>query len=112
MQVKSNVWIEIDGRVALSRWRVALLEAVQETGSISAAAAQMKISYRRAWDKIRECEDRLGVKLLETQVGGSGGGGASLTAAGREYVERFHALSTGLDMQLRQRFQELFVDLP
>jgi molybdate transport system regulatory protein len=111
MRVRSNIWIEVDDEVALSRWRIDLLQAVQETGSISAAAARMDISYHRAWDKIHECENRLGVKLLETQVGGSGGGGALLTAAGQDIVNRFKRLSAGLDAHLKQRFEELFADI-
>ena len=63
MQARANFWIEESGQVVLSTWRVKLLEAVAETGSISAAAAKMGISYRRAWDKIHESEERLGVKL-------------------------------------------------
>ena len=54
MQARANFWIEIEGKVVLSSWRVRLLEAVEETGSISAAASKMHISYRRAWDKIHE----------------------------------------------------------
>ena len=69
MRARANFWIEKDGKVVLSTWRVRLLEAVDETGSISAAASKMGVSYRRAWEKIHECEERLGEKLVETQVG-------------------------------------------
>ena len=51
MHPRANFWIERDGEVLLSTWRVRLLEAIAETGSISAAAARMNISYRRAWDR-------------------------------------------------------------
>jgi molybdate transport system regulatory protein len=108
MQVKSNFWIEQGGRVVLSRWRVALLQAIDETGSISAAAERMGIPYRRAWDKVHECEERLGVKLLATQTGGTGGGGARLTPEGGEYVKRFQKFSQGLDDLINSRFTEAF----
>ena len=108
MQIKANFWVEKDGKVALSRWRVALLQAVEETGSISAAAEHMDIPYRRAWDKIHECEKRLGLSLLDTQTGGSGGGGARLTPAGAEYVRRFQEFSRGLDDLVKARFAEAF----
>jgi molybdate transport system regulatory protein len=111
MRVKANFWVEKDGKVALSRWRVALLQAVDETGSISAAAERMKIPYRRAWDRIHECEERLGVKLLETQTGGPGGGGAQLTPEGAEFVRRFHKFSQGLDDLIKNRFAKAFEDL-
>ena len=109
MQIKSNFWIEKDGQVVLSTWRVKLLEAIAETGSISAAAEQMDISYRRAWDKIHESEERLGVKLVETQTGGSGGGGSELTDAAQDYISRFREFTTGLNSLINQRFEAYFL---
>jgi len=108
MQLRANVWIEKDGQVVLSRWRVALLQAIDETGSISAAAERLGIPYRRAWDKIHECEERLGVKLIDTQTGGSGGGGTRLTPEGADYVRRFQQFNKGLDEVVRSRFREAF----
>lgn len=70
----------------------------------------MDISYRRAWDKIHESEERLGVKLVETQTGGSGGGGSELTQAGKEYVQRFQEFATGLNEVIARRFDEFFPD--
>ena len=110
MQARANFWIEESGQVVLSTWRVKLLEAVAETGSISAAAAKMGISYRRAWDKIHESEERLGVKLVDTQTGGVGGGGSELTAAAQDYVQRFHEFTAGLNELINQRFREYFID--
>jgi molybdate transport system regulatory protein len=109
MQVKANFWIEKDEQVVLSTWRVKLLEAVAETGSISAAAEHMNISYRRAWDKIHESEERLGVRLVETQTGGAGGGGSQLTEAALDYVRRFREFTTGLNSIIQQRFEEFFL---
>lgn len=108
MQIKSNFWVEKDGEVVLSRWRVSLLQAIDETGSISAAAERMGIPYRRAWDKVHECEERLGAKLIDTQTGGHGGGGAQLTREGTKYVRRFQQFSSGLDELIRNRFREVF----
>lgn len=108
MRIKANFWIEKNGEVVLSRWRVALLQAIDETGSISAAAERVGIPYRRAWDKIHECEERLGVKLIETQTGGTGGGGTQLTPEGTDYVRRFHQFSKGLDELIKNRFHEAF----
>ncbi len=108
MQIRANFWVEKDGKVVLSRWRVALLQAVDDTGSISAAAERLNIPYRRAWDRIHECEERLGVKLIDTQTGGLGGGGTQLTEEGAEYVRRFRDFSAGLDELIKNRFREAF----
>ncbi len=110
MQAKANFWIEKEGQVVLSSWRVELLEAISETGSISAAASKMNISYRRAWDKIHESEERLGVKLVETQIGGVDGGGSQLTSAATDYIQRFHDFTSGLNDLVFQRFQEFFTE--
>src|SRR5439155_15492485 len=74
LRPRSKVWLESGGEVALSEWRVELLEAVEEHGSLSAAAQAMEVPFRTAWDRVKETEKRLGVKLLDTQSGGSGGG--------------------------------------
>ena len=108
MEPKANLWIEIDGQVALSRWRVRLLMAIAETGSISGAAEHVGVPYRRAWEKINEMEQRLGVALLDTQTGGPGGGGASLTPAAQDYIARFQEFSAGIDTYVQQHFQEAF----
>jgi molybdate transport system regulatory protein len=110
MQVKANFWVEKEGKVVLSSWRVSLLEAIEETGSISAAASKMGISYRRAWEKIQESEERLGIKLVETQTGGAGGGGSQLTPQAALYVRRFREFTTGLTEVVSQRFEQIFLE--
>ena len=59
-----NLWIEHDDQVVLSFWRVRLLEAIDTTGSISAAAEALNVPYRRAWEKLQEMEHGLGYKLV------------------------------------------------
>ncbi len=108
MKVCFNVWIEVEGEVALSGWRVALLEAVAATGSISAAAARQGVHFRVAWRKIREMEARLGERLVVGQAGGTGGGGASLTPAAEAFVRRFRALTAGLDEEVENRYRRQF----
>ncbi len=108
MEPRVNLWIEIDNQVVLSRWRVKLLRAVAETGSISGAAERMGVPYRRAWEKIHEMEERLGVVLLDTKTGGPGGGGACLTPAAQDYVSRFQQFSEGIDLYVQQHFRDAF----
>jgi len=108
MTPRANFWIEKDGQVVLSTWRVALLEAIAETGSITAGAEKMNVPYRVAWQKVREIEDRLGKSVVETQTGGPGGGGAQLTPTGERYVRQFHEFADGLHDVVRLRFHEVF----
>jgi molybdate transport system regulatory protein len=103
-----NLWIERNNRVVLSQWRVQLLEAIETTGSISAAAERLGVQYRLAWERLEEMEEGLGVRLVERHVGGAHGGGASVTPAGRDLIARFHAFAAALDEALRTEFSRHF----
>jgi molybdate transport system regulatory protein len=106
MEPHFNVWFEIDGEVVASRWRMRLLAAIEEHGSISEGARVMDVPYRVAWQKVHEMEERLGQRLLETRTGGAEGGGARLTAAGREHVARMQAFCDRTDEALHRIYHE------
>jgi molybdate transport system regulatory protein len=89
VEPRVKLWIEQDGHLALSDYRARLLRHVQESGSLAHAAAAMGLSYRRAWGKVRELEANLGVTLLESDVGGVGGGRSRLTPAGADLLARY-----------------------
>ena len=72
--------------------KVAVLEEIARTGSISAAGRTLRISYRRTWELVEELNTSLGTPVVETAAGGSGGGGAVLTAAGKAVIERYRAI--------------------
>jgi molybdate transport system regulatory protein len=110
MKVRFNIWLEANGQVALSAWRIRLFEAIEETGSISQGAKAMRIPYRRAWEKIQECEAQWGFRLIETQTGGVGGGGATLTPECKKIIATFNLLVDGVDQLLQSRFNKLFAD--
>lgn len=108
LTVHANIWVERDGAVVLSRWRAQLLAAVDATRSITGAAERMNIQYRLAWERLEEMEHGLGIRLVERHVGGAGGGGAQLTAAGRELVARFNHFAEQMDAQLQEEFAQVF----
>lgn len=105
---KVNIWLEKDSAVVLSQWRVLLLETIGETGSISSAAEKLGVPYRRAWEKVQEIEKGLGFKVVDTAIGGSGGGGAHLTPAARKAIAQFHTFSDGLDAEVERRYKKAF----
>lgn len=107
---RANFWIEKDGEVVLSTWRVKLLEAIAETGSITAGAERMNVPYRVAWQKVQEIQERLGKPVLETQTGGPGGGGAQLTPTGERYVKQFHEFADDLHKRVQRRYREVFIE--
>ena len=77
------------GRETVGIGKIELLEAITETGSISAAAASMGMDYRRAWLLLKSMQDAFSVPLFVTQRGGSGRGGASLTPEGEELIRSY-----------------------
>jgi molybdate transport system regulatory protein len=108
MEPKLKVWVESGGALVLSDYRVRLLELVDETGSLADAAARMGLSYRRAWGKLKEIEANLGLKLVESTAGGPGGGHTSLTAAGRDMVERYKGFRSRLSAAAEAEFVSWF----
>jgi molybdate transport system regulatory protein len=72
--------------------KIALMELISKHGSISAAGKEMGMSYRRAWLLVDEINHIFREPLVETQLGGSGGGGARLTRLGRDVVGRYRAI--------------------
>ena len=77
------------GRETVGIGKIELLEAIAETGSISAAAASMGMDYRRAWLLLKSTQDAFSVPLFVTQRGGSGRGGALLTPEGEELIRSY-----------------------
>ena len=105
-RVRFKIWVEDDDGVILSEWRVRLLEAVEETGSLAKAAAVVGVPYRTAWERVREIEAALGETMLVSESGGATGGGSRLTPAGLDLVNRFRQVNAGIEELVRQRFDD------
>lgn len=82
--------LDPDGRIGPGK--IELLENIASFGSISAAAREMQMSYKHAWDLLEEMNRMFGKPLIAAQTGGKHGGGAQLTALGVSVVTRFRAM--------------------
>jgi molybdenum ABC transporter molybdate-binding protein len=91
-----RVWVERAGRAVLGKGRLELLEGIDRWHSISAAARQMNMSYRRAWLLVQSINEAAGEALVVAATGGSHGGGAQLTPQGRSAVAVFRELQEQL----------------
>jgi molybdate transport system regulatory protein len=89
----------------------ALLRRVDDTGSLSQAAKDMRMSYTKTWRMVNDIEQGLGVRLLERHPGGPSGGGSRLTDEGLLVLERFEAFMRDADRLLDGLFQQYFSDL-
>jgi molybdate transport system regulatory protein len=86
--------IDLDTGDRIGPGKVALLRAIDETGSISAAGRALNMSYRRAWRLIEELNASFKTPLVTSQTGGKSGGGAKLTALGKSVVRHYTAIET------------------
>src|SRR6516162_9694329 len=72
--------------------KIALLEAIRSTGSISAGARSLGMSYRRAWLLVEEINKTLREPAVTAETGGRTGGGAALTPTGARVIDLYHAI--------------------
>ena len=92
-KIKSRIWIEGKKGTYLAEGRVHLMKQIVETGSITAAAKTMKMSYKKAWEIIdgmnREAREPLVIRVS----GGKGGGGTQVTEEGLKAMKLFDKLN-------------------
>jgi molybdate transport system regulatory protein len=89
-----SIRVDLASGARIGPGKIALLEQIGRTGSISAAGRALRMSYRRAWELVEELNRNVGCPVVTTAAGGSGGGGASLTAAGIAVIAEYRAIET------------------
>ncbi len=111
MHVRFSVWIENDeGQLLYGEGRQQILEAVEQHGSLSAAAEALGMSYRGLWARIRHSERRLGFPLIESHAGRGPDSGTSLTAEGRVIMKRYTKLQEKAQAAVDRAFGRIFQD--
>jgi molybdate transport system regulatory protein len=89
---KLSLRIDLDDGGRIGPGKIALLRAIDETGSISAAGRSLGMSYRRAWRLIEELNGCFRSPVVAAQTGGKSGGGAALTKLGQDVVAHYNAI--------------------
>lgn len=105
MKIDGRFWLTKEGQSFLGAGRIELLERIDQTGSINAAAKEMKMSYKAAWERINGMNALADKPLIERLTGGKGGGGTKLTSYARELIATFHRFNE-LHRQFIDRFSE------
>jgi molybdate transport system regulatory protein len=90
MHIAYKIWIEVGNMYVFGVGLYQILSLVRQKGSLKKAAEELKMSYRAAWGKVRGCENRMGVILLEQ--GRHGRHGAHLTNEGEALVDHFQKI--------------------
>jgi molybdate transport system regulatory protein len=78
--------------IAVGPGKIALLEAIARTGSITAAAKELRMSYRRAWLLVDMMNRSFRTPVVDAEAGGRRGGGTALTPLGVDVVERYRRI--------------------
>lgn len=89
--------IDFGGACSLGGGKVRLLEAIDEHGSLSQAAKDLNMSYRRAWLLVDSMRKSFDLPVVDVATGGRGGGGATVTEFGKQVIDAFRKLETDLD---------------
>jgi molybdate transport system regulatory protein len=111
MRTKHSAAVSVRLRFAddarLGPGKIALLEAVDRSGSIAAAGRDMSMSYRRAWLLIDSLNRMFDEPVVHASPGGANGGGASLSPLGRELVAAYRAMEADTVRAIERHFAAL-----
>lgn len=108
MKLGWKVWIKNKETKIFGKGPMALLEKVEELGSLRKAAIAMNMSYSKAWNLISTMEAVLGFKVLEKQVGGISGGGSTLTKEAKELIIKFNEFEIEAKESLETIYKKYF----
>lgn len=106
LKLKGMLSLQVGDHALGGADRIALLAKIDETGSITAAARAVGMSYKGAWDAIDAMSNLADEPLVTRAAGGKGGGGTQLTERGRRLVETFAAME-----KVHHRFLQQFETL-
>ena len=84
--------------------KIALLEQIERCGSLSQAARNLNMSYRRAWQLLESLNSSFVEPLVLTSTGGRGGGGAKLTLLGERLIHVYRAFDVKIKARAAQSF--------
>ena len=108
--LKPQIRILFRKAIAMGPGKADLLQAIVETGSISAAARQMEMSYRRAWLLVDTMNQAFKFPVVVTLTGGKSGGGAAVTDFGKEVLKRYQAMEEKARASVAQELRR-FADM-
>jgi molybdate transport system regulatory protein len=105
--IQLSIRIDLETGERIGPGKIALLEAIRETGSIAAAAQSINMSYRRAWVLVDELIKLMAKPVVATSTGGAKGGGTTLTPVGEKIIALYHSVEAQARAAGRTEFQSL-----
>jgi molybdate transport system regulatory protein len=108
LQMKSKTWLEADGKFIIGEGGIALLEVIDELGSIQQAARRLGWSYRHTWGYLKNMERNTGVRFVVARHGGTSRGGTQLTPEGRKLLRDYRRFQKELQTTVKKQSRLLF----
>jgi molybdate transport system regulatory protein len=102
LAIHGGLWLDRNGKQLAGASRIALLESIDRTGSITAAAKDRGLSYKAAWDAVDAMNNVADKPLLIRATGGQHGGGSRLTEHGHQLIQLYRMLESGYQHLLEQ----------
>ncbi len=105
--LRYKLWLSaVSGEGIIGEGQYYLLRAIEENGSLMAAAVELETSYRKAWGDIKKAEELLGYDLTEKHRGGKDGGKSILTKKAKNLLEAYDALHKKMDNAIEDAYDE------
>lgn len=105
--VRFRMRISAGDAIAIGPGKVALLEAIGETGSLTAAARSLDMSYRRAWLLLADINRSLRQPAVDSAIGGQHGGGSQLTPVGRRLIDLYRGIEATAEQACAADIREM-----
>lgn len=106
-QAGLSIRVDLGSGLQIGPGKIALLEAIGRTGSISAAGRALGMSYKRAWDLVEELNRRCELPVVTAATGGRDGGGTSLTGVGARLIDLYREIEHAALGASRPQMREL-----
>jgi molybdate transport system regulatory protein len=106
-EIRIRCWIDLEGRKFFGPGKAQLLGLIRQCGSISKAAQEMGISYRKAWSMVDDLNHRGQKPYVILQKGGKKGGGADLTATGEKVIQAYEKLCQKINLAVHSEAEIL-----
>lgn len=104
-KLRVTLRVDFDDNAAIGPGKIALLEKMLESGSLSQAARELDMSYRRAWQLLDTMNRIFRAPLVKTSIGGAGGGGAVLTELGQSVITAYRSFEEETNARAASHFQ-------
>lgn len=110
LYLKTKTWVENEKKELLfGKGKTEVLLEIERTGSISKAAQNLGMNYKKAWSHIKLLQSNLDDTLVITQKGGGADSGTTLTPLASEYISKYKQLQREIEEFANKRFKELFL---